>query len=220
MDVTVLGITVFWQPTMSLFVLVSMMALPLSRESKAGLSSATVICATAEHDPKTFSPIETTELGMLIDKRFEQPQKAQSPMAVTVLRIIVFWHPTTSVFVAVSMMALQLFRESYTVLPSATVICSMSGHEPKAFLPIKVTEDGISNDVREVDIKASYPMKATALPNATDASDEQFQNAVEPMVVTLFGNVMDARLEQKLNARSPMVSTVTGISTETRLWQA
>ena len=49
-----------------------------------------------------------------------QPSNAQSPILVTELGIIVFLHPLINVFVAVSIMALQFSRESYTELPLST----------------------------------------------------------------------------------------------------
>ena len=53
-----------------------------------------------------------TELGIVIDVRPLQSSKADPPMDVTVLGITVFLHPTCNELVAVSMMALQLSRES------------------------------------------------------------------------------------------------------------
>ena len=51
-------------------------------------------------------------------------------MLVTLSGIIVFLHPTMSVFVDVSIMALQLLRESYTLLPLATFISARPLHNP------------------------------------------------------------------------------------------
>ena len=57
-------------------------------------------------------PIEVTELGMLMEVRLEQPENALSPMEVTELGMAVFMQPAINVLVAVSIMALQLLRES------------------------------------------------------------------------------------------------------------
>ncbi len=65
-----------------------------------------------------------TELGMVTEVRPLQPENALEPMEVTELGMVVFLQPFTSVFVAVSMMALQLSRESYVELPAATTILS------------------------------------------------------------------------------------------------
>ena len=43
-------------------------------------------------------------------------------MVLTLVGIVVFIHPKISVFVAVSIIALQLFRESYAGLPDATTM--------------------------------------------------------------------------------------------------
>ena len=53
-----------------------------------------------------------TELGISMLVSPEQLENAHSPMMETELGIIVFLHPDTKVLVAVSMMALQLLRES------------------------------------------------------------------------------------------------------------
>ena len=99
MLVTLLGITVPLQPTFKVFVAVSMMALQSLRESKTGFPSSTFIEARASH-----------------------AQKGVLAMLVTPFGIMLFLHPTTTVFLSVSMMALQLLRESYIGFPSSTVI--------------------------------------------------------------------------------------------------
>ena len=65
-----------------------------------------------EQYSKAFSPIVVTLLGMFIDIKPEQYSKADSPMIVTLLGMTVFLHPNISVFVSVSIMALQFSRES------------------------------------------------------------------------------------------------------------
>ena len=52
-----------------------------------------------------------TLLGMHMEVRL-QPPKALPPMLVTLLGITVFLQPVINVFVAVSIIALQLSRES------------------------------------------------------------------------------------------------------------
>ena len=56
--------------------------------------------------------IEVTEFGMLMAVRLEQPKNASSPIEVTEFGIVVFLQPAINVLVAVSIMALQLLRES------------------------------------------------------------------------------------------------------------
>jgi hypothetical protein len=60
--------------------------------------------------------------GIVIDVRFVIPLNALSPIEVTLLGIIVEEHPWIKVFVFVSMIALQLLRESYFVLPDSTMM--------------------------------------------------------------------------------------------------
>ena len=57
MVVTVFGMNVFLQPTTNSLVLVLMMALQFPRESKIGLSVATVICSKAGHSANTLLPM-------------------------------------------------------------------------------------------------------------------------------------------------------------------
>ena len=47
-----------------------------------------------------------------LSRPLAQPQKASTPIEVTLLGIIVFLHPPIRVLVDVSIMALQLSRES------------------------------------------------------------------------------------------------------------
>ena len=63
-----------------------------------------------------------TLLPMVIEVRPLQPEKADCPMLVTLLGIFVFGQPAISVLDAVSIIALQLSRESYFVFPASTLI--------------------------------------------------------------------------------------------------
>ena len=77
-------------------------------------------------NPLQFSnaelPIEVTELGIMIEVKLLWPENAELPIEVTELGIIVFLHPIINILVSVSIIALQLFLESYTVFPSYTTI--------------------------------------------------------------------------------------------------
>jgi hypothetical protein len=66
--------------------------------------------------------ILVTEFGISILVRPEQPENAYSPMVVTEFGMMVFLHPAINLLEAVSIMALQLFRESYMLLPDLTVM--------------------------------------------------------------------------------------------------
>ena len=89
-----------------------------------------------------------TLLGIDIEVRPEQPKKALFPILATLLGIIVFLHPAIKVFVAVSIIALQLSRESYIELLSSTIIEVRPLQELNALLPMLVTLLGIDIEVR------------------------------------------------------------------------
>jgi len=74
-----------------------------------------------EQSRKAAPPIEVTELGMVTEVSPEQLAKARSPMEVTELGMIVLLQPTINLFVDVSIIALQLLRESYVPLFLSTV---------------------------------------------------------------------------------------------------
>ena len=62
--------------------------------------------------PKAQSPIVVMELGIKILASPAQARNAPNPMDVTELGMIVLLQPTINVLLNVSMMALQLSRES------------------------------------------------------------------------------------------------------------
>ena len=57
--------------------------------------------------------------------------------------------PLIMVFVAVSMIALQFSRESYTLFSTSTVIDAREEQPEKQLLPMLVTDDGMLMDARE-----------------------------------------------------------------------
>ena len=87
--------------------------------------------------------MEVTELGMVILFSPVQPEKAELPMEVTELGMVVFLQPATNVLLAVSMIALQLFLESYTVLLFDTIMLVSPEQPANAAPPIEVTELGM-----------------------------------------------------------------------------
>ena len=102
-----------------------------------------------EQPPKAIIPILVTLLGMVTEVREEQPLKAPYPILVTLLGMVVFLQPTTRVFVAVSIIALQFSRLSYVLLPLSTTIAERAEQPSKALFPILVTLLGIVTEVRE-----------------------------------------------------------------------
>ena len=122
MEVTLLGIIVFLQPAINVFVAVSMMALQSLRESYFVLPLSTLM-EVRQLQPENADPsMDITLLGISIEVKLLQPQKAVPSKDVTLLGIIVFLQPAIKVFVAVSMIALQSLRESYFVLPLSTLM--------------------------------------------------------------------------------------------------
>ena len=73
---------------------------------------------------------------------------ALPPISVTLAGIIVFLQPNKSLFVAVSIMALQLSRESNIGLPSATFIDAALMRPSNAYSPKDVTLAGSSKEVK------------------------------------------------------------------------
>ena len=89
-----------------------------------------------EQRAKALSPIDVTELGMATEVSPEQSEKANSPIDVTELGMIVLLQPTINLFVDVSIIALQLLRESYVPLFLSTVTEVSPEQLAKAYLPI------------------------------------------------------------------------------------
>ena len=65
-----------------------------------------------EQSEKAQEPIEVTLFGIVIEVRLMQLEKAELPMAITPKGITVFLQPTIRILDDVSMIALQLLRES------------------------------------------------------------------------------------------------------------
>jgi hypothetical protein len=74
------------------------------------------------HLEKAYCPMDVTLLGMFIELRPLQPEKACIPIEVTFWGIVVFLQPATKVLVDVSIIALQLLRESYFLFPLSTLM--------------------------------------------------------------------------------------------------
>ena len=81
-----------------------------------------------------------------------QPEKAQLPIAVTEFGIIVFMQPAIRVLLSVSIIALQLSRESYFVLLLSITIDDKSRQKENIYLPIEFTELGMVTDVKPVQL--------------------------------------------------------------------
>ena len=167
--VTDVGITVVLHPAISVLVDVWIMALQLSRESNALFPDSTLIDVRALQPKNESVYIFVTLAGMTNDVRFSQLTKACAPMVlmllgmvidvigllakaafpmeVTVEGIVMPDVPYTSMFSAVSMMPLQSLRESYLLLPSATLTLRKAEQKKNGwYVPKSVTLAGITID--------------------------------------------------------------------------
>ena len=100
-----------------------------------------------EQPEKAHSPMEMTELGMVTEVSPEQPSKADSLIEVTELGMIVLLQPTINLFVDVSIIALQLLRESYALLSLLTITEVRPEQLEKTLSPMEVTEFGMDTEV-------------------------------------------------------------------------
>ena len=116
------------------------------------------------HPKKAHHLMVVTEFGIVMEFSPIQLRKASIPMDKTVLGMIVFLQPDMSSLVAVLIIALQLLRLSYTVLPLSTTM-----------------------DARLEAGKGLRPIYETELPMLRAVSPLQPVNARSPMVVTEFG---------------------------------
>ena len=125
-------------------------------------------------------PILVTLEGIVKLVRLEHCLNAHSPMLVTLEGMTVFWHPVISSLVAVAMIALQPFLESYTGLPASTVMLvrpEQSLNAPYELYTIAVTVDGMAKLVRLVQpLNAPSPMNVTPSEMVTLVRPEQPQN--------------------------------------------
>ena len=133
-----------------------------------------------------MGPIDVTELGIVTDVNPVQYWNAYLPIVVTESGIVLFLQPAINVFVDVSIIALQLLRESYILFPDSTLISVKLEHPANTPSPISVTESGIVTDVNPV----------------------QYSNALFPIVVTELGMVIDVKLLHPSYACWPIEVTV------------
>ena len=91
-----------------------------------------------------------TPSGMVTEVRSVQPKNESSPMAIMDGGKVVFLQPVIKVLLSVSIIALQLFRESYAGLPSATEIEVRPLQLEKTPPPMLVTPLGMITEVRAV----------------------------------------------------------------------
>ena len=102
-----------------------------------------------------------------------------------------------SVLVAVSIRALQLSRESYTVFPASTSIDIKPTHPLYALEAILVTEEGMVIEGRlEQPLNKNWDISVTDDGMLMEASCLQFINVSDPKEVNELPNVTDVRLKK------------------------
>lgn len=179
-EVTELGMVVFLQPTINLFVDVLIIALQLSRESYVSLFLSTTNEVSPEHPEKAQQPMEMTELGMVMEVNPEQHSKACSPMEMTELGIVMDS--------SIEHSAKASWPIYLTELPMVAEVSPKQSE--KASSPMEMTELGMITDVRpEHPWKARSLIEVTELPMVTDFSPVHSLNAYSPIVVTELGMV-------------------------------
>ena len=159
-----------------------------------------------------------TLLGMVTDVRSLQSARNNFPIDVTSLGITVFIQPCIRLLVAVSIIALQLLRESYFVFPLSTEIDVRLEQNPKGVSPIDVTLLGISMDVSlEQKLKAPSPIDVTLWGIVTDVKLKQLEKAFFPIVVTPLPIVTYFNSVHAAKADSPIDVTLLGMVTDVRM---
>jgi len=131
-----------------------------------------------------------TEFGMVMLVRPVQQKNAPSLMLVTEFGIIVVLQPCIKVFVAVSIIALQLSLLSNIVFPVSTVIFTKLLHFINAASPIPNTDLGILILVKLLQLANERPpINFTEFPIVILVNHEPLINAYSPIIVTLSGIV-------------------------------
>ena len=195
------------------------MALQLSLESYTVFSAATLIDDKLVQPRNANGSILVTPEGMMIEVSSEKLLNALLPILVTVLGIIVLLQPRISVFVAVSMMALQLSRESYLVFSTETLIEDNPVQPLKALAFMAVTLEGMFTEVRPMQPwNALSPILVTPEGMSIEVRPKQPLNILLPMLVNPVGIVV--RPVQPWNALYPMLVTLEGMVTEVRPMQS
>ena len=88
MLVTLLGMIVFWQPAINVFVVVSIIALQLLRLSYFVFPFSTTMEVTLLQPEKAYCPMLVTLLGMVMEVKLLQYKKAAYPMLVMLLGMV------------------------------------------------------------------------------------------------------------------------------------
>ena len=107
-----------------------------------------------------------TDEGMVMLVKPVQSKNARSLMLVTDEGMVVVLQPATRVLLAVSIIALQLLRESYFVLRASTLMLVKPVQPENAELPMLVTDEGMVMLVKPLQsLNAFSPMLCTSSPS-------------------------------------------------------
>ena len=162
------------------------------------LSTLSGIINALSHElpQKAYFPMILTPSGNIASVNVIS-RNALAPIVVTSCGTIVVEQPTISVLLAVLMMALQLFRESYTEFPSATFKDFRLVQQTNAFSPILSTLAGMARDSKLL----------------------QLANASSSITFNDSERTIERRLLQSLKANLPMEVTPEGSRTESSFSQ-
>ena len=137
--------------------------------------------------------MDVTDFGIVMDVSSEHEEKAPSYIVVTVSGIIVLLQPAISALVFFSIIALQLFLESYVLLfeSTANFVSFEQLEKLEKPLPISLTELGMKTDLIPVQpLKAPKPMETTEFGIVTDVNPEQSAKAASPIAVIKLGMIV------------------------------
>ena len=107
-----------------------------------------IITDVKSEPAKAHEPIDVTEFGISKVSKPFNCTKALAPMAITEFGMLMFLHPHLNVLEDVSITALQLLRESYTLFLLSTMIVFKLLQPEKIQSPIVETFCGIIIDIR------------------------------------------------------------------------
>ena len=122
---------------------------PLKAESPIEVTLLGIAMEVSPLQPeKAPLPMLVTLFGISMDLRSIQPENALSPILVMLLGIVEFLHPLIIVFDCVSIIALQLLRESYVLFPPSTDIDVRLLHPLKEPASMLSTLLGITMEIK------------------------------------------------------------------------
>ena len=135
-------------------------------------------------------------------------------MVTTLFGITVFLHPKYSSLSDVFMMALQLSRESNSVLSDATVIEVRPEQSTKAYKAMDFTLLGIVKEERELQPEKTELPMLTVFPIVKVERELQPKKAYCQIRYILFGIATDVRELQFLKASQPIAVQPSSMVTE------